>query len=81
MNPPCDLHSLWIGPRLGLLQRLSVASWLAHGHRAVIWVYDAVDGVPREADIRDAREILPESAISYHRESGSVSLFSNRFRS
>jgi len=80
MAQPCELHSLWIGPHLGWLEQLGVASWLAHGHRAVLWTYHPVEGVPSGVDWRDAREILPESAITYHRFSGSVSLFSNRFR-
>jgi hypothetical protein len=80
MISPGELHSLWIGPRLGWLERLSVSSWLAHGHRAVLWTYHPIEGVPRGVDIRDARAILPESAITYHSFSGSVSLFSNRFR-
>jgi alpha 1,4-glycosyltransferase len=74
------LHSLWIGPRLTWLEQLCVVSWLAHDHRAVLWTYQPVEGVPRGVEIRNAREILPESAITYHRFSGSVSLFSNRFR-
>lgn len=74
------LHSLWIGPRLTWLEQLCAVSWLAHGHRAVLWSYAPVAGVPHGVDIRDAREILPEEAITYHRFSGSVSLFSNRFR-
>ena len=80
MGRLCELHSLWIGSRLGWLEQLGIASWLAHGHRAVLWTYHPVEGIPRGVDVRDAREILPESAIARHRVSGSVSLFSNRFR-
>jgi len=75
-----DLHSLWIGPRLSWLEQLCLASWLAHGHRAILWTYQAVDEIPHGVEVRNAREILPESAITFHRSSGSVSLFSNRFR-
>ena len=75
-----DLHSLWIGPRLTWLERLCLVSWLAHGHRAVLWTYQPVEKVPHGVEVRNAREILSESAITFHRGSGSVSLFSNRFR-
>jgi hypothetical protein len=75
-----ELHSLWVGPRLSWLEQLCVASWLKHGHRAVLWTYQPVTGVPAGVEVRDGRELLPETAITYHRFSGSVSLFSNRFR-
>jgi hypothetical protein len=77
---PPDLHSLWIGSRLTWLERLCLASWLAHGHRTILWTYQPVDEIPRGVEVRNAREILPESAVTFHRVSGSVSLFSNRFR-
>lgn len=80
MNAPPDLHSLWIGPRLTWLERLCLVSWLAHGHRAVLWTYRPVERVPPGVEVRNAREILSKSAITFHRGSGSVSLFSNRFR-
>jgi hypothetical protein len=75
-----DLHSLWIGSRLSWLEQLYLASWLAHGHRVVLWTYQTVEEIPHGVEVRNAREILPASAITFHRSSGSVSLFSNRFR-
>ena len=80
MNALPDLHSLWIGPRLTWLEQLCLVSWLAHGHRAVLWTYQPVEKVPLGVEVRNAREILAESAVTFHRTSGSVSLFSNRFR-
>jgi Alpha 1,4-glycosyltransferase conserved region len=80
MTPLADLHSLWVGPRLTWLEQLCLVSWLAHGHRVLLWTYQPVESVPHGVETRDAREILPESAITFHRFSGSVSLFSNRFR-
>ena len=75
-----DLHSLWIGPRLTWLEQLCLVSWLAHGHRAVLWTYQPVEKVPLGVEVRNAREILAKSEVTFHRTSGSVSLFSNRFR-
>jgi hypothetical protein len=80
MDSLSDLHSLWIGPRVTWLEQLCLASWLAHGHRAVVWAYQPIEGLPSGVDVRDARELLPEEAIVLHRPSGSASLFSNRFR-
>lgn len=75
-----DLHTLWVGPRLSWLERLCIASWLAHGHRVTLWAYRPVAGVPRGVELRDAEEILPQRAITLHRETGSVTLFADRFR-
>src|ERR1043166_8905976 len=75
-----DLLSLWIGPRVSWLEQLCLAAWLAHGHRVVVWTYQPVEGLPRGVAVRDARELLPEEQIVLHRESGSTSMFSNRFR-
>lgn len=80
MNGPCNLHSLWIGKDLTWLEQLCLTSWCAQGHKVVVWTYHPVDGIPDGVEVRDGREILPESAIAYHRFSGSVALFSNRFR-
>ena len=80
MHSLSDLHSLWIGPRVSWLEQLCLASWLAHGHRVVVWTYQPVEGLPHGVAVCDARELLPEEQIVLHRESGSTSMFSNRFR-
>jgi hypothetical protein len=80
MESPSDLHSLWIGPRVTWLEQLCLASWVAHGHRAVVWAYRPIEGLPPGVEVRDARGLLPEGAIVLHRPTGSVSMFSNRFR-
>jgi hypothetical protein len=80
MDSLSDLHSLWIGPRVTWLEQLCLASWLAHGHRAVVWAYQPIEGLPPGVEVRNAREFLPEEAIVLHSFSSSVSMFSNRFR-
>jgi len=76
--PP--LHTLWIGSRLGWLERLCLTSWLAMGHPVTLWSYEAPANVPAGAELRAADEMLPASEIVLHRPTGSVALFSNRFR-
>ena len=73
------VNSLWIGKRLGLVERACLRSFIANGHRFRLWCYDAPDGVPAGVELRDAATILPEDSIIRHK-GGSVSLFSNRFR-
>jgi len=80
MNGPPEIHSLWIGPRLTWIELLSLHSWLAHGHRVTLWCYDPIEGVPDAICTADAATILPKASITRHRKTGSVALFSNRFR-
>ena len=76
-------QSLWLGRRLSPLEHLCLKSFVAHGHRFVLYVYEEVDNVPAGCVIEDARGILAEEAI-FRQESGlfagSWSTFSNRFR-
>lgn len=73
------LLTLWIGARLGPVERACLRSALRHRHRVALYCYAPPDGVPAGIELRDAAEILPAGAIVYHR-GGSPSLFSNRFR-
>jgi hypothetical protein len=74
---------MWIGPRLGVLERLTIQSFLDHGHDFHLFLYGPCGGVPAGTVIRDGREILPESAIFRYQAgygAGSPSGFSNLFR-
>ena len=75
-----EIHSLWIGERLSWIERVSIYSWLEHGHRVTLWCFDPIEGVPNGVSIADAATILPKTSIIRHRQTQSVSLFSNRFR-
>ena len=72
-------NTLWIGPRLGPVERACLRSVLRQGHGLVLWCYDRPEGVPRGVEVADAAAILPRDAIISHRD-GSYALFSNRFR-
>ena len=52
---------------------------MAMGHAVTLFCYDEPQGVPEGVAIADAATILPRGAIIYH-QSGSVALFSDRFR-
>jgi hypothetical protein len=71
---------LWIGPRLGRVERACLRSVIRQGHTLDLYCYAPVEGVPEGVTVRDAAEILPESAVVRHAATGSVALFSNRFR-
>lgn len=73
----CNL--LWLGPALGRVERACIRSILRQGHPVAVHCYDEPSGVPAGAELRDAAEILPLSAVVRH-VSGSVALFADRFR-
>ena len=71
--------TLWIGPRLGLLERACLRSVLRQGHRLTLYCYKPPEGVPEGLEMADAAAILPADRIVRH-HGGSPSLFSNLFR-
>jgi hypothetical protein len=77
MLPTCN--SLWIGARLGRLERACFRSVLAQGHGLRLWCYDKPEGVPDGVELADAAAILPRDRVVAH-ASGSVALFANHFR-
>jgi hypothetical protein len=74
------IQSLWIGPRLSSMERLSIESFLRLGHEVHLYTYGDIEGIPRGTVLRDGREILPEERIFIYRDHQSFSGFSNFFR-
>lgn len=71
---------LWVGERLGSLERACMRSVMRRGHRLTLWSYNPPANVPEGVMVADADEILPESSVIRHYKSGSVALFSDWFR-
>ena len=71
--------SLWIGERLGPVERACLRSVLRQGHALSLYCYGEPIGIPERVEVRDASEILPESAVVRHRN-GSVAPFCDWFR-
>jgi hypothetical protein len=74
------IQSLWVGARLTVMERLSIASFLHHGHDYHLFTYGPVEGLPAGAVLEDARAILPETMIFQYRDFPSYAGFSNFFR-
>src|SRR5438105_1989553 len=74
------IQGLWVGERLSVMERLSIASFLHHGHAYHLYTYGPVAGLPAGAVRQDARAILPESMIFQYRDHASYAGFSNYFR-
>ncbi len=70
----------WFGSPLSRLERLSIASFLAHGHPVHLHTYEDVGPVPSGARVLDATQVLPREYLFHHRRTGSVGLFSDWFR-
>ena len=71
--------TLWIGNRLGPVERACLRSVLRQGHDLALYCYGEVEGIPAGVEVRDAGEVLPESAVFRHR-SGSYAFFADWFR-
>jgi hypothetical protein len=74
------IQSLWIGPALSTMERLSLTSFVAAGHDVDLYVYDDVAAVPEGVELRDAAEILPRERIFRYAKHETVAGFSNFFR-
>ncbi|HEV3418321.1 MAG TPA: hypothetical protein VG056_15965 [Pirellulales bacterium] len=78
------VQSLWIGPRLSVMEQLSIRSFLDHGHPFHLYTYGPVRDLPEGAVVRSGDEILPERENFRHEAGGygkgSVAAFANLFR-
>jgi len=58
-----DIHGFWVGEPLSEMEIMSMNSFLYHGHKYVLWLYEEFDGIPSGVDVRDAREIVQEDVL------------------
>ena len=76
-------RSFWLQPELSPLEHLCLKSFLAHGHRFVLYSYNKVTNLPEGCVLEDARQILPEDRVFTYESSvhaGSIAPFANLFR-
>lgn len=76
------LNSLWVGNRLGYLERLCLTSAVAVGHPVTLYSYEPekLIGVPHGVELRDAAEVMPRKQLVHYSDSGSVALGANFWR-
>lgn len=74
------MQSLWIGRTLSVMERLSIASFLAHGHEYHLYTYEPVENAPAGTVFRPAAEILEASRIFQYKQFPSYAGFANLFR-
>lgn len=76
-------HALWIGPRLSLVERTCLASFVHFGHDLQLHCYDEVQGVPAGVRVVDASRTVPRAFVRPNRGGrgkGSFAAFSDIFR-
>jgi hypothetical protein len=72
--------SFWHGGPLSSFERLSLTSFVRAGYRVALYAYREL-GVPEVVELRDARDVLPESSLFANVDRpASFALFSNWFR-
>lgn len=82
------VQALWIGNKLGIMERLTLASFIKNGHPFHLYVYNDISTpLPAGVELKDAHQIIPkEKVFSYKHKNqyghgkGSVSGFSDIFR-
>jgi hypothetical protein len=78
--PSTAVEMFWHGPALSRLERLCMASFIAHGHRVRLHAYQELRGVPPGVEVQDANRILAERYLFRHAKSGSIAAFADWFR-
>ena len=72
--------SLWIGSELGLIEQLTIQSFLAHGHSFTLFTTEEVQGIPAGTVVRNANEIFPCQHIVRDYKTGSPAIHADMFR-
>jgi hypothetical protein len=74
--------SLWVGDRIGYLEQLCLKSARSVGHEVTLYSYEpeSLSGLPDSIELRDAREVMPESELVAYGGNGSYALGANFFR-
>ena len=76
------LNSLWIGDKLGHVERLTMISALKVGHPFRLYSYEPerLRGVPGGVEVRDANEVVERPALARYFDGGHAALGTDFFR-
>ncbi len=80
MHPDWTIKALWVGDSLSVIEQLSLASFVHHGHRVELFTYEPVADIPVGVVVRDGNEILGKDRIFMYRSRPSYGAFANWFR-
>jgi len=54
-----EVMSLWMGRSLSFIELMSINSYFHHGHKVIVYIYEDIENMPKDVELRDANEILP----------------------
>src|SRR5450755_297611 len=74
------VQMFWHGAQLSRIERLCMASFIAHGHPLHLYVYETPAALPAGVRLMAAADILPSALLFRHRRTGSLGSFSDWFR-
>jgi hypothetical protein len=74
-----NTHMLWAYGKLSNLEINCMKSFLSLGYRLNLWTYGDMMNAPKGAELRDARDIIPEAMV-FSNKGGSYAGFSDLFR-
>ena len=72
------IQSFWTGKPLSSMEKMSMLSFLKHGHEYHLYTYGPID-VPSGVQVKDANEIIPKSLLD-HSKFKKIALFADYFR-
>jgi hypothetical protein len=73
------VHSVWIGPRLGLLNAACLKSFVNAGHEVTLHTYDRVEDLPDGIQTSDANALFPADKLLQY-PGGSFAISANLIR-
>ncbi|WP_417583242.1 capsular polysaccharide synthesis protein [Pelagibacterium sp.] len=79
MQPLPTIVSFWHGP-LGYLERLCLASFVAHGHVVELYAYEQPYNLPSGVTFKDANEIIGKERIFFYKGDRTPAVFADLFR-
>ena len=74
------VQMFWHGAPLSRMERLSMASFLAHGHPLDLYVYDEPLAVPAGVRLLEAQQLVSRNLLFRTRRTGSLAPFADWFR-
>jgi len=75
-----QIGMLWVDGPLSFLEQLCIKSYLDAGQSVRLYTYGNVTRIPEGVEVRDAREVLPDSEFITHGRTGSPAPQSDKFR-
>jgi hypothetical protein len=74
------INAIWIGKVLGPVHAACLRSFIRHGHRVVLHVFDRPTDVPEGVEFFDATRLMQRSEIVAYKSNGSLALAANIYR-